>query len=268
MSDNPLTAEDVARYQEDGYLLCPGLLPEKVVSDLAAAVTEIVDTDGPERILERDRKAVRSVYGPHASNPFVARLVRRPELVGAARQLIGTDELYVHQSKVNVKAPFVGDAWEWHQDYIYWLTDDGIQRPALVNMAVFLDDVTEFSGPITMVPGSHHRGVLAAGHVEGLPVGYEDAPDWVATLTSKEKYGVRQEVIAELVKESGMVSAKASRGSVLFFHPNVLHSSAPNISPFGRTTLIVVYNAVDNPPTNVDNPRPEFLAARKVEPLS
>lgn len=268
MTEGPLRTGDVARYHKDGYVLRASWLPGDALAELASAVTEIVATDGPERILEADGLTVRSVYGPHLTNQTVARLARRPELAGAAGQLIGTSELYVHQSKVNLKAPFAGDVWEWHQDYIYWLTDDGIIHPRLVSVAVFLDDATEFNGPLTMVPGSHDRGVLAADHAQGMPVGYESAPAWVTTLTSREKYAVRREVIADLVRQSGMVSAKGARGSVLFFHPNILHASAPNISPFGRSMLILVYNAADNPPTNVSRPRPEFLAAQVITALA
>ena len=188
-------------------------------------------------------------------------------MLDAVTKLLGCDEIYVHQSKINIKAPFVGDSWDWHQDYIYWLQEDGIKKPALINVAVFLDEVTEFNGPLTLIPGSHNRGVLAATEIKGMPAGYEDAPEWVATLTADEKYSVRRHVIEALVKESGLTSPKGPAGSVLFFHPNILHASGPNISPFGRTTLILVYNAVANPPTNMTSPRPAFLSASVIAPL-
>jgi ectoine hydroxylase len=265
--DNPLSSAEAAQYERDGFLQCRGLLSEESLGPLREAAAEVLAMDGPQRILELDGKTVRSAYGPHLVNAAIRRLCRLPELLGAAGQLIGDDALYLHQSKVNLKAPFVGDAWEWHQDYIYWLLDDGIKQPRLVNAAIYLDEVTEFNGPLTFVPGSHKHGVLSAPQAFDMPVGYEDAPEWVATLTSKEKYGVKYDVIESLVRDSGMSSAKGSAGSVLFFHPNILHASAPNISPFPRTTLILVYNAVGNPPSSA-TPRPEFLAAREIAPLS
>jgi ectoine hydroxylase len=264
---SPLTSAEVAQYERDGFLRCGSFLSEASLGQLRDAAAEVLAMDGPQRILELDGKTVRSVYGPHLVSEPIRRICRQPELLGAASQLIGDDALYVHQSKVNLKAPFVGDAWEWHQDYIYWLLDDGIKQPSLVNVAIYLDEVTEFNGPLTFVPGSHQRGVLAATQAFDMPVGYEDAPGWVATLTSKEKYGVQHDVIESLVRDSGMSSAKGSAGSVLFFHPNILHASAPNISPFPRTTLILVYNAVGNPPSSAA-PRPEFLASRQIAALT
>ncbi|MEV0764768.1 phytanoyl-CoA dioxygenase family protein [Nocardia sp. NPDC050435] len=261
-----LNADAVATYRRTGFFLAAGLLPADVVGELSAAAAGILAQDSPRRITERDGVTVRSVYGPHQTDPVVARVCRRPELAGAAMDLLGED-VYIHQSKVNVKAAFVGDQWEWHQDYIYWLKDDGIRTPDLVNVAVFLDEVTEFNGPLTFVPCSHNEGVLAATEKHGVPVGYEDAPQWVSTLTADEKYRVRHDVIARLATAHGLVSPKGPAGSVLFFHPNILHASSPNISPFGRTTLITVYNAVSNPPTNTGNPRPDFLAAHGTTPV-
>jgi ectoine hydroxylase len=200
----------------------------------------------------------------------VADLARRPELLGAVRQLLD-GEVYVHQSKVNVKAPFLGDQWEWHQDFVYWLRGDGIQKPDLVNAAVFLDEVTEFNGPLTFVPGSHRAGLLAGVTVEGMPRGYEDAPAWVATLTANEQFQITPETIEDLARERGLVSPKGPAGSVLLFHPNILHCSGANISPFRRSMLMFVYNSVRNLPHAVPVPRPDFLADPDVaalEPLA
>ncbi|MEV4211222.1 phytanoyl-CoA dioxygenase family protein [Micromonospora sp. NPDC049662] len=258
--------EVVNAYQRDGFYLAHGLLPESVLQELTEAVPRLLAQEGPRRILERDGVTVRSVYGPHQTNETIARFCHRSELVERAAALVG-ERVYIHQSKVNVKAAFVGDQWQWHQDYIYWLQDDGIRRPDLVNVAVFLDEVTEFNGPLTFVPGSHRAGVLAATPTAGMPIGYEDAPNWVSTLTAEEKYQIEPSLIADLVQSNGLVSPKGPAGSVLFFHPNILHSSAQNISPFGRSTLIVVYNATSNPATNTTNPRPEFLAARDANPV-
>lgn len=257
----------VESYHRDGFVLMPpGFLPGTVVDRIAAAVPGLLGNDGPERVMERDGVTVRSVYGVHRQGVVFPAVVRHPVLLGAARTLLGGD-VYVHQSKVNVKAAFAGDQWDWHQDYVYWLQDDGITRPDMVNVAVFLDDVTEFNGPLTFVPGSHRHGVLAATGRDGMPLGYEDAPGWIATLTADEKFRVHTDVIAELTADAGMVSPKGPAGSVLFFHPNLLHASVRNMSPGRRAMAIFVYNAVGNAPRPVDTPRPAFLAEPDVRPL-
>lgn len=257
----------VEAYHRDGFVIAPEPLPPQVLSELLGLAPVLLGEDSPRRILERDGTTVRSVYGVHQHDDRIAGLCRRPELAGAARDLIG-GPVYIHQSKINVKAAFVGDQWEWHQDYIYWLRDDGIQRPDLVNVAVFLDEVTEFNGPLTFIPGSHAEGVLAGTMADGMPVGYDNAPSWVSTLTADEKYVVERKTIESLARTNGLFSPKGPAGSVLLFHPNILHASSPNLSPFPRRTLIVVYNSVANAPVGVASPRPEFLAARDTSEIS
>ncbi len=264
-----MTLDDtmLAEYQRDGFLLLPPhFLPPGVLDDIRAAVPRVLADDSPRRILERDGTTVRSVYGPHQTDPAIARVSRLPQLLDAARRVVG-DDVYVHQSKINVKAPFTGDQWEWHQDYVNWLQADAIQRPDLVNVAVFLDDVNEFNGPLTFIPGSHAEGLLAGADSEGMPIGYEDAPSWVATLTANEKFQIDHGVLEAQARRGGLVSAKGPAGSVLMFHANVLHASAPNLSPFRRAVLLLVYNGVRNAPLPVANPRPAFLAERDVAAL-
>jgi ectoine hydroxylase len=257
----------VQRFHEDGFVLMPpGFLPEETVASIVSAVPALLGQDGPERVMERDGVTVRSVYGIHREGEVFPGAVRHPALLGAVRQILD-DEVYVHQSKVNIKAAFAGDQWDWHQDYIYWLQDDGIERPDMVNVAVFLDEVTEFNGPLTFIRGSHRHGVLAATGRDGMPLGYEDAPGWISTLTADEKFLVDAEVITELADLGGMVSPKGPAGSVLFFHPNLLHASVRNMSPGRRAMAIFVYNAMSNAPRKVENPRPAFLAEPDVRPL-
>lgn len=264
----PLSGDLLERYRRDGFVLLP---PEQLGASLLPAVLEqlsvIAAHDGPERVLERDGTTPRSVYGLHRLNPVVADVARSPGLVGAVRSVLD-DDVYVYQSKVNFKAPLTGDQWGWHQDFVYWLNEDGLARPDLVNVALFLDEVTEFNGPLTFVPGSHRDGVLAGKQVEEMPAGYEEAPSWVSTLTADEAYQVYPETLERLVREHGMVSPKGPAGSVLLFHPNLMHASSANLSPFGRAVLLFVYNAATNVPGPVATPRPWFLAEPDRTPLT
>jgi ectoine hydroxylase len=64
-----------------------------------------------------------------------------------------------------------------------------------------------------------------------------------------------------------MVSPKGPAGSVVLFHPEIVHGSATNISPFPRDLLIVTYNSVGNQPRHRGEPRAEFLVGRDATPL-
>ena len=50
--------------------------------------------------------------------------------------------------------------------------------------------------------------------------------------------------------------------SVLFFHPNLVHGSSNNISPFDRVITMITFNSMENSPGGSGNPRPEFLVSR------
>jgi ectoine hydroxylase len=263
----PLTDSQIAEFRENGYLLLPpGFIPDRAIDIIHDALPGICAQEGPERILERDGQTVRSVYGLHQSEPRLKDLAALRPLCGAAQQLLN-DDVYVHQSKVNFKESFAGDQWEWHQDYIYWLRYDGLPRPDLLNAAIFLDEVNEFNGALTFVPGSHSQGILSGHHRAGMPTGYEDAPNWVSTLTAEEQFSIDPAVIGDLATRYGLVSPKGGTGSVLLFHPDILHASGPNISPFRRAMMMFVYNAVGNRPELKGEPRPAFLAEPDITPL-
>ena len=83
-------------------------------------------------------------------------------------QLFGED-VYMHQFKINGKMAFDGDVWQWHQDYGTWKNDDQMPEPRAMNVAIFLDEVNEFNGPLMFIPGSHKLGVLDAQHDTAPP---------------------------------------------------------------------------------------------------
>ena len=81
--------------------------------------------------------------------------------------------------------------WTWH-------ADDQMPEARAMNIAIFLDDVNEFNGPLMLIPGSHKLGVLEAGH-DTQTTSY---PLW--TLDSK--------TISSLANKGGIVAPKGPAG--------------------------------------------------------
>ena len=75
------------------------------------------------------------------------------------RQLLER-EAYLFQCVINMKRPFHGAVWQWHQDFPTYFHDDGMPEPRLVNALVFIDEVREFNGPLMIVPASHQGAGL------------------------------------------------------------------------------------------------------------
>jgi ectoine hydroxylase len=269
--DMKITQKQINQYDEQGFLLLPNyFLPlevEIIKSQLSTALTE----QGRRRVNERDGVAVRSVYGSHQTNEVFDRLTRLPRLIEPATRILGS-EVYVYQFKINAKAAFGGDQWEWHQDFIFWKQEDGMPSPRAINMAIFVDDVNEFNGPLFLIPGSHKQGVIDVPgrdtRLDRSQAGaYSESPDWIANLTAKLKYSLDKETIGRLTKQHGMVAPKGPAGSALFFDSNIVHGSPNNISPFDRVVILITFNSVENKPVEPKHRRPDFLVSRHCEPI-
>jgi hypothetical protein len=260
-----LNQEQLKAFDDDGFLLLQDRFSPSEVDVLQGELPSLFAEDSERRVLEKGTDVVRSVYGCHATNEVFRRLACHPRLVEPAMQILG-GPVYVYQFKVNAKIAFVGDVWEWHQDFIFWQREDGVENPQLVTIAIFLDEVTEFNGPLLFVPGSHHVGVIEPPRTGGVPEGYEGSPDWISNLTADLKYSVGKSSLAQLVSKGGLTAPKGPAGSALFFHCNTVHGSAPNMSPFDRKIVLVTYNRVDNAPRK--QKRPEFLVSRDFTPIT
>ena len=183
------------------------------------------------------------------SEPF-DRLGAHPRLLGPVTQLLD-GQVYMHQYKVNAKAAFDGDVWQWHQDYGTWSRDDLMPEPRAMNIALFLDDVSAVNGPLMIIPRSHRDGVYRAGHD-------------LAT-TSYPLWTLDRATIRRLADAGGIVAPTGPAGSVLMFHCNLVHASPPNISPWPRTIVYLSLCEVNNHIRQFK--RPEWVAHRDFAPI-
>ncbi len=133
--------------------------------------------------------------GLHLRDPLFARLVRDPRLVTPARQILDDDDLYIQQVKVNAKEAFTGEQWQWHYDFATHHREDGVPEPLALNLHIFLDEVTEFNGPLIFIPGSHRDGPA--------PTALD------TTTTSYPLWTVAPEVVKPLAERAGCTARKA-----------------------------------------------------------
>jgi ectoine hydroxylase len=254
-----LSESQLSTYDHEGYLFLPDVFAPQELELMGEELSLLLGMDTPDRVLENGSATVRALHGCHQRSDLFGRLIRDPRLLVPARQVLGAP-VYVHQFKINVKAAFHGDLWPWHQDFIFWLKEDGMPAPRVTNVVLFLDDVTEFNGPTYLIPRSHKQGVIDVSPRQ---------PDgsWLANVSASLKYSIDSEVVRALVRENGIIAPKGGRGSLLFFDCNLIHGSPANISPFDRRLILVSYNATDNLPRPRDEPRPDFLVSRNYSPL-
>ncbi|HEX2829884.1 MAG TPA: phytanoyl-CoA dioxygenase family protein [Burkholderiales bacterium] len=245
-----LTASQIGQFEREGYLFFPGLFSPAEIAVLNAEVPRLYAQYRPENVRERGSDAVRTNFAAHMySYPF-AKLARHPRMVGPVQQIYGR-ELYMHQFKINGKMAFDGDVWQWHQDYGTWKNDDLMPEPRAMNVAIFLDEVNEFNGPLMFIPGSHELGVIDAAHD--------------VTTTSYPLWTIDNDTIAKLVARGGIVAPKGPAGSMILFHSCLVHASTSNLSPWNRVAVYLSLCACDNHIRRFR--RPEYIAHRDFTPL-
>jgi ectoine hydroxylase len=250
-----LTPTQLATFDRDGYLFFPALFKPAELQPLVDEVPRLFAMDRPENVREKGSTAVRTNFAAHlCSKPF-ATLARHPRMVEPAQQLLG-ESVYMHQFKINGKAAFDGDVWQWHQDYGTWLADDLMPEPRAMNVAIFLDEVNEFNGPLMFIPGSHKLGALPAGHD--------------TQTTSYPLWTISNHNIAELIDKAGglqggIVAPKGPAGSMIMFHSCLVHASSSNLSPFHRVAVYLSLCAVSNHIRR--HKRVEYIAHRDFRPI-
>src|SRR6202046_4503830 len=210
-----LTQQQIDDFNREGWLFLPELFSREEVALLAREAEGIYDTDRPEVWREKSG-APRTAFAAHLYNEAHGLLARHPRMIRPVEQLFG-EQVYMHQYKINAKASFTGDVWQWHQDYGTWARDDGMPEPRAMNIAVFLDEVMPINGPLMLVPRSHTHGVLAAGHD--------------TTTTSYPLWTLDEATVTRLVQQGGIVAPTGKPGGPLLFHGNLVPGSAADLPP-------------------------------------
>ena len=244
-----LTDEELERFDRDGYLFFPSRFTPTEIGVLKRAADAIYQTER-EEVWRESNGVARTAFAAHQYDAAHALLGRHPRLIEPVQQLLG-GPVYMHQYKINAKAAFDGDVWQWHQDYGTWKRDDGMPEPRAMNIAVFLDEVSAANGPLLFIPGSHKQGVVAAGHD--------------LETTSYPLWTLDRETVSKLAETGGCVAPTGPAGSMLMFSSLLVHASPPNISPFGRTIVYLSLCHVDNHIRQFK--RAEWIAHRDFTPI-
>ena len=245
-----LNETEIQEFEEKGYIFLPSLFAQSEMDALTSQLDDIFAKDVISNVREKNSNAVRTSFAVQTYNPVFARLARHPRMVNPVEQIYG-ESVYMHQFKVNAKAAFDGDVWQWHQDFGNWHTEDHMPEPRAMNIAIFLDDVSEFNGPLMFIPGSHKWGVLDAGHD--------------TETTSYPLWTLDKKTISSLANKGGIVAPKGPAGSMLLFHSCLVHASGPNLSPWNRRTVYLSLCAVSNHIRRFQ--RPGYLAHRQFDPI-
>jgi ectoine hydroxylase len=265
----PLTAEQLAFYEENGFLVLPSLFQPDEIDRLNQELRRIAElpdiSEREETITEPGSGKVRSIFRIHQLNELYGRLARDERLGGAARQILGS-QVYMHQSRVNLKPGFHGKEFYWHSDFETWHMEDGMPRMRALSVSLALNENYPFNGPLMLIPGSHKTYISCVG---------ETPENHYKQSLKKQEYGVPDhESLTKLTERGGIVAPTGPAGTAVFFDCNTMHGSNGNITPYPRNNVFFVYNSMENAlqdPFCGLAPRPDHIASRQraqvLEPL-
>ncbi len=244
MSYPSITEADRVAFERDGYVLKTAFFDAEEVALLRRAIAEDPAIASNVTKLHDSRGASTELaLWNHPGDDVFGMVARSARVVEGMERLLG-GEVYHYHSKLTMKRPRVGGAWDWHQDYGYWY-NNGCLFPDLASVFIAIDPSRRENGCLEVLRGSHRMGRLDHGRVGG-------------------QTGADMERVEQAMKVLERVYCEMDPGDALFFHSNTLHSSSQNVSDHSRNVLLCCYNRVSNDPYK-EHHHPRATTLHKVD---
>jgi ectoine hydroxylase len=238
-----LTENQRRRFLDDGYFIADRMFDAEEI-DLLGKIARADYRLEQAAVSRRDAQggAIRLRVDNELCDDIYGAIVRCHRIVDTMEQLLD-GEVYHYHHKMILKEPFIGGAWEWHQDYGYWY-NNGCLYPLMASCMIAVDRATEENGCLQVLKGSHHLGRIDHGK-------------------TGDQTGADPERVAATRERLETVHCPLEPGSAIFFHCNLLHCSAQNKSPNPRWAFICCYNAARNDPYE-ESRHPRYTRLEKV----
>ncbi|MDI5963114.1 ectoine hydroxylase [Streptomyces sp. SL13] len=256
----PIRPGDLRGLDRDGFLTVEQIVGPQEVDQYRAELDRMISDPAvraDERsIIEPGTQDVRSIFEVHKISEVFASLARDPRLLDRARQILGSD-VYVHQSRVNVKPGFGASGFYWHSDFETWHAEDGLPRMRTVSVSIALTENHDTNGGLMIMPGSHRTFVGCAGETP--------KDNYKRSLQMQDAGTPSHLALTELAEEHGIKLFTGPAGSATWFDCNCMHGSGDNITPYPRSNVFIVFNSMDNQavdPFAAPIARPDFIGAR------
>ncbi|MEV2254925.1 ectoine hydroxylase [Streptomyces sp. NPDC050147] len=261
----PITADELAGFDRDGFLAIDQLITPDEVSvyhaELARLMNDPTMRADERSIVEPRSQEIRTIFEVHKISELFAKLAADPRVVGRARQILGSD-VYVHQSRINVKPGFGASGFYWHSDFETWHAEDGLPNMRTVSVSIALTKNHDTNGGLMIMPGSHKTFLGCEGATP--------KDNYKRSLQMQDAGIPSNETLTRLASDYGIRLFTGEAGSATWFDCNAMHGSGDNITPFPRSNVFIVFNSVENTavePFAAPVRRPEYIGARDFTPV-
>jgi ectoine hydroxylase-related dioxygenase (phytanoyl-CoA dioxygenase family) len=158
-----LSRDQIAKYQNDGFIHIPGFLSPAEVAELKNAVLETARSMGKKKVAvdgmlngvewEEKEDFYDKVFTQRLNlwriNDTVKRYMLNPDLGRMACRLEGIEGIRVWHDQTLIKEPFANGT-AWHLDVPYW----SFQSRHAISIWIALEDATPYNGCMCFIPGS------------------------------------------------------------------------------------------------------------------
>ncbi|MGW6062794.1 ectoine hydroxylase [Streptomyces sp. NPDC055189] len=261
----PIAADELAGFERDGFLAIDQLITPDEVGVYHAELTRLIDDPtmrADERsIVEPRSQEIRTIFEVHKLSELFAKLAADPRVVGRARQILGSD-VYVHQSRINVKPGFGATGFYWHSDFETWHAEDGLANMRTVSVSIALTKNHDTNGGLMIMPGSHKTFLGCEGATP--------KDNYKRSLQMQDAGIPSDGTLTSLASDYGIRLFTGEAGSATWFDCNAMHGSGDNITPFPRSNVFIVFNSVENTavePFAAPIRRPDYIGARDFTPV-
>lgn len=239
-----VTEQDRTAFLRDGYVLKHGLFdPEEVALLQQAIATDPAIGQNIAKVNDSKGVTTELALWNHPGDDLFGMVARSARVVDGIELLLG-GPVYHYHSKLTMKRPRVGGAWDWHQDYGYWY-NNGCLLPDMGSVFIAIDPSRRENGCLEVLRGSHLMGRIEHGRVGG-------------------QTGADPERVEQAMQVMERVAVEMDPGDALFFHCNTLHSSSQNTSERPRNVMLSCYNRVSNNPYKAHH-HPQVTPLAKVD---
>ena len=239
-----VTPKHTARFHNEGYLIVRQLLTCDESNILGRIAKNDREMDQSVKRMDRSGLASKLRVNNELDAGIYSSIARCRRLVRTMEAMLG-DEVYHFHHKMMVKEPRVGGAWEWHQDYGYWYTQQSCLWPDMASCMIAVDRSTRENGCLQVLKASHRCGRIDHG-------------------AAGEQVGADPKRVDALTQQLDLVHVELDPGDGLFFHSNLLHRSDQNRSKDPRWTLICCYNTRHNSPYCDKHSHPAYTPLESV----
>lgn len=264
-ADGPIPPWELEGFERNGYLTVDQLITAEEVETYRAELDRLVADPqiraDARSIVEARTQSVRSIFEIHKISDVFGKLVRDERVLGRARQILGSD-VYIHQSRINVKPGFGASGFYWHSDFETWHAEDGLPNMRTVSVSIALTENYETNGGLMIMPGSHKTFLGCAGATP--------KDNYKQSLQMQDAGTPSDGALTEMAEAHGIKLFTGSAGSATWFDCNCMHGSGDNITPYARSNVFLVFNSVENAavePFAAPVRRPEYIGARDFTPV-